>query len=334
MKILVLGGTAWLGSRIAAIAVENGHAVTCLARGSDIPSGARLVNADRDADDALAPVTDEPWDAVIDVARQPGHVRRAVRDLEPVAESYLLISTCSVYADHREIGADEDAELLPPLEADSSEDLADYGSGKVACEQAVLEAFGPDRSLILRAGLIGGPGDPSGRTNYWPWRYARPSVPGQILIPDAPDQLTGMIDVRDLAEWTVRCAENQLDGIFDVLGPAIPFSAHLRVARAVAADFTVTLPDPVLADSAWLTERDVAPWAGPRSLPLWLPDPDYAEMNARSVARARGAGLGCRPLYDTLRDALAYRLATESEGLPIRSGLTDEEERELLVALT
>jgi 2'-hydroxyisoflavone reductase len=189
MQTLVLGGTAWLGGHIASAALERGHQVTCLARGFSgaVPEGVELVRADRSrhaAYDALK----QQWDVVVDVARQPGQVRSAVRALADRAGVYVFVSSGNVYADHRTPGADEDAPLLPPLTVEVMESMDTYGEAKVACEQHVHQAFEPDRALIARAGLIGGPGDIFDRTGYWPLRFARPSTPsGAVLVPDAPE---------------------------------------------------------------------------------------------------------------------------------------------------
>jgi nucleoside-diphosphate-sugar epimerase len=328
MRILVLGGTGWLSHEIAVTAVARQHAVTCVARRADIPDGARSVSADRDRDDALASVATEHWDAVIDVARQPGHVRRAVRDLAPVVDRYLFVSTASVYADHAIPGADESAERLSPLAAEVMNGLEDYGAAKVAGEDAVLAGFGTERTLIVRPGLIGGPGDPTGRTDYWPWRFAHPAVQGAVLVPEAPELPTSVIDVRDLAAWLVSCVERSVMGTFNAQGPAVLFPEHLDVARQAA----VSDARPVSAPGGWLLERGVNEWAGPRSLPLWLADPSWYGMNTRSTDRARAAGLTTRPLIDTLRDALAWR-ELQPDSINRGAGLTDAEERELLAAL-
>jgi 2'-hydroxyisoflavone reductase len=324
MRVLVLGGTAWVGHSIAAVALARGHEVTCLARGSAVPDGARVVNADRDDDDALRLVADERWDAVFDVARQPGHVRRAVRDLESRANRYVFVSTANVYASQGGVGDDEAAELNPPLQADGFDSPDDYGPAKVACENAVLSVFGAERSLIARAGLIGGPGDPTHRTDYWPWRFAHPAVAGQVLVPDAPDLPTGVIDVRDLAEWLVNCVERGVTGIFNAMGTPVPFPAHVAAAKEAAGSDARAVPAP----EAWLQERGVSEWSGERSLPLWLADRSWYGMNARSLARAQAAGLIQRPLVETLRDSLRWResFASEVSG----AGLTDADERELL----
>ncbi len=197
MRLLVLGGTAWLGREVAAAAVSRGHEVTCLARGSsgEVLAEVRFVRADRDRADAYDLVAGERWEAVVDVARQPGHLRRAVAALEPAARRFLFVSSGNVYASQRELDEDEDAPLLPPLQSDVMESMERYGEAKVACEQAVTGAFGAARALIARVGLIGGPGDESGRSGYWPWRFARPSNRQEaVIVPDAPDVPTAVID--------------------------------------------------------------------------------------------------------------------------------------------
>src|SRR5689334_18890536 len=141
MRMLVLGGTAWLGRTVALEALRRGHDVTCLARGSDEPPpGATFVTADRDLDDGLDAVASEPWDAVVDVTRHPGHARRAVRDL--TARHRVLVSTGNVYAQFDAVEQPEDSPLRGPLDADLMTDMEVYGEAKVACENAVREADG------------------------------------------------------------------------------------------------------------------------------------------------------------------------------------------------
>jgi nucleoside-diphosphate-sugar epimerase len=331
MRLVLLGGTAWLGRTIAAVAVGHGHEVTCLARGDSghVPTKARFVRADRDRDDAYDGVAGERWDAVIDVARQPGHVRRAVATLESVVGRYLFVSSVNVYASQRELDQDEDAPLLPPLASDVMASMEQYGEAKVACEQAVTAAFGAARTLIARAGLIGGPGDWSGRSGYWPWRFARSSNSGRaVLVPDAPDLPTAVIDVRDVAAWLVTCAEAGPTGVFNAGGIRMPLAEHLALARAVAGH-TGPL---VSASTEWLVEHGVQNWSGATSLPLWLDDSDWYGASARDTSRARAAGLLTRPLQQTLTDTLIWELSRPQPG-PHGAGLTDEEERNLLDAL-
>lgn len=318
MRILVLGGTAWLGRTVAAHAVALGHHVTCVARGTDVPEGVTLVRADRDGDDALAAVADTRWDGVIDVSRDPAQVRRSARDLVSATDRYVFVSTVSVYASDERVGADEDDVLLEP-----SDDTTAYGAAKVACERAVLDVFGPDRSVIARAGLIGGPGDHTGRSGYWPWRFAHPATEdGSVVVPDAPELPTAIVDVRDLAAWLVATIETEVAGVYNAVGTPVPFSEHLDLARAVAGHEgpLVRVPGERLADAG------VQPWAGPRSMPLWLPDA-FRGMNARSNARAVAAGLQLRSVLETLSDALRWELQQPEH--PHGAGLTDDEVREL-----
>jgi nucleoside-diphosphate-sugar epimerase len=327
MRTLVLGGTAWLGSHVVAAAITAGHDVTALARGEagPPPDGARFVAGDRDHDDAFGEVRGESWDAVIDVSRQPGQVRRAVDALGARTGHWVFVSSASVYADSTTIGDDESAELLPPLDGDVMETMETYGSAKVACERYVLDGVGADRALVARPSLIGGPGDWSGRTGYWPRRFARPSNPeGRVLVPDAPDVPVQVLDVRDLATWLVAAAERGTAGIANAGGPTHTLGEHLEAVRGVTG-FAGAWE---VAGEEWLTEHDVQPWMGPRSLPLWLPA-DSIALNAHDLSRAASLGLRTRPLAETLADTLAWELAEPGER---RAGLTDDDERELLAA--
>lgn len=331
MRLLVLGGTAWLGRTVAAAARDAGHEVTCAARGTSgqVAAGVGFVAVDRDRDGSLDALADGRWDAVVDVARQPGHARRAAQALAGAARHYVLVSSVSVYADHPVVGADESAPVLPALAGDVMESMEQYGPAKVACEQHVLDAFGPDRCALVRAGLIAGPGDVSDRTGYWPLRFARPSDPeGAVLVPDARDDWCQFLDVRDLAAWLVDVAASEIAGPYDAVGPRSTLGAHLDQARAVAGH---SGPE-MAAAGEWLRARGVQPWMGPRSLPLWLGDPYATWFLARDGGRARAAGLVARPLEDTLTDTLAWELAREGP-TERRAGLTDDDERALLADL-
>jgi 2'-hydroxyisoflavone reductase len=330
VRLLVLGGTAFLGTAVALDAVAHGHDVTCLARGQSgaVPEGARWVRSDRDDPTAgLGGAEDRTWDAVVDVARDPGQVRRAAAALAGRTEHAVFVSTGNVYADHSVPGADETTPLLAPRD-EGGEDPDAYGAAKVACEDAYREAFGARRVLVARAGLIGGPGDASGRTGYWPWRFAHPAVPGEVLVPDDLASPAQLVDVRDLAAWIVRCAAQQVPGTVDAVGPPTTFGAVVAAAEGVGGSGA----SPVATDPEWLVGQGVQPWMGPTSLPLWLPVPEYAGFAARTGAAARRLGLTTRPLAETLRDALAWEEHGRPEDRPRRAGLTDAEERGLLRA--
>jgi nucleoside-diphosphate-sugar epimerase len=329
MRFLVLGGTRWLGGCVATTALDLGHDVTCLARGQSgpVPDGAAWVPADRDQNGAYDEVAGRDWDVVVDVSRQPGQVRRAAAALAARAGSFVFVSTGNVYADHHTRGQDETAPLLPPLEADVMESMATYGEAKVACEQHVLATFGTERSLIARVGLIGGPGDISDRSGYWPWRFAR-AGDGRVLIPDAPDLPTQVIDVRDLARWIVEAGGRGTSGIFNATGETVPLSDHLAVARRVAGHSGPV----VAAGSDWLLAQGVESWMGERSLPLWIADAGWAGFAAHDSRRARAAGLVTRPLAETLADTLAWELTRDPARRRL-AGLSDEDERSLLQQL-
>jgi 2'-hydroxyisoflavone reductase len=331
MRILVLGGTAWLGGEIARSALAAGHDVTCLARGESgaVPSGALLVRADREQPGAYDGVAGQEWDLVADVSMQPGQVRSACAALAGRTRTYAFVSSGNVYADHGSPGADESAELLTAFEGDVMDGMETYGNAKVACEQAVLDAFGGDRALIARAGLIGGPGDVSGRTGYWPWRFARPSTDdATALVPDAAARPTQVIDVRDLAAWIVEAAGGATSGVFNATGDVVPLEEHLATARDVAGHTGQV----ALAAEEWLLAHEVSPYMGERSLPLWLPMPEYAGFSARDNSAARAAGLRSRPLKETLADTLAWELE-HGAGRKRRAGLADDDERSLISEL-
>ena len=330
MKLLVLGGTAWLGRELARTAQDRGWTVTCLARGTSGPpvDGVELVSADRTGPGAYAAVRDRDWDAVVDVSRQPGQVRSAVAALRDAAGHYVFVSTGNVYADHRLAGQDESSPLLPPLAGDVMTSMDDYGPAKVACEQAVLAGFGPHRSTIARVGLIGGPGDEFDRSGYWPLRFSRPATADHaVLVPDVPELPTSVIDVRDLAGWLLDVAHDQVAGTFNATGPAAGLAEHLAVARSVAGH-----TGPVVAvPPAGLIEQGVQPWMGERSLPLWLDDPAWSGFNARDSSAAYAAGLALRPLAETLADTLAWERTRDPDRVR-RAGLTDVEQQALLYA--
>lgn len=331
-KILVLGGTSWLGGAVAATAAAQEHDVTCLARGESgpVPPGVRLVRADRDRPDAYAALPRTGgWDLVVDVARQPGHVRRAVAALSDDARHWAFVSSCSVYAAHDEPGADEGAPLLPALATDVATP-EQYGEGKVACEQAVVAARGPD-ALIVRSGLIAGHGDMSDRFGYWPGRFALAVDDGQpVLIPARRDRPVQWIDVEDLARWIVEAGLSGRTGIYNAAGPPVPLGAVLDAAASVAG-----FRGPVLAASdADLLAAGVEEFMGPRSLPLWIADPGWSGFLDRATGRAAAAGLRQRPLAETMSEALRWERLLGTDRPRGGAGLDRADELALIATLS
>ena len=333
MRLLVLGGTQFLSASVAVEAMARGHDVTCAARGESgvVPEGATHVHLDRSAPD-WSGLAASGWDAVVDVARTPSWVRDAVAALADHVAHWTFVSTVSVYADHAILhGTPETLPLLepvhediepprggadaPPREPDTPEA---YGAAKVACERTVLE--GVREALVVRPGLIVGPGDPSGRFAYWPERIAEG---GDVLAPDAPERDTQLIDVRDLAAWLVECAEQRRTGVFDATGRVTTLGEVLdAVATGVGGGARLFWAHP-----AFLTRHHVQPWSGPRSLPLWLPE-EMTGMVSHDVSAAFDAGLRTRPISVTAADTLAWLHTDDGRGRV--TGMTRAEEQELL----
>lgn len=342
MKFLIFGGSVFLSKAVAQEALRRGHEVSCLSRGDSgpAPEGAHHIWADRDEETdpqagTWTGLASHEWDAVIDVARTPSWVQTALSALAGKVRHWTFVSSISVYADvSAPGGTPADTPTLPAAQEDL-DDMADptsYGRNKVACEQAVQQAL-PDSSLIARPGLVIGPGDPSGRYTYWPLRLARG---GRVLAPQPPEAHTQFIDVRDLASWLVAAAERGVTGVYDTVGPSIPMRQMLTqtlegVRRTMKPGTRKPPIRMVWADPDRLQQLDVRPWAGPRSLPLWLPGPEYAGMRDRDVSQTLAAGLTPRPLADTAYDTL--RWATNGTGAR-RSGLTPDEEQDVLASLS
>jgi len=301
VRVLVLGGTGWLGGLVASTALSKGHSVSCLARGITgvVPRGAEHVVADRDGDDAYHSVADRDWDCVVEVSWQPAWVRAAVTAVGRRARHWVYVSSGNVYARHDVVAADETSELVPAAAADRV-GPEQYGPANVACEQICRDALG-DRLLVARAGLIGGPGDTSGRSGYWVARAARDPL-GPMLVPDTPDLPTQVIDVRDLASWLLYTAENTITGTYNTVGPVLAFGEWLELARTAAAH-----TGPVIAAPAqWLLDRGVGQYMGPESLPMWIVDASHAGWSARSGQAAVDAGLAHRPRDQLQFDLLAW----------------------------
>jgi 2'-hydroxyisoflavone reductase len=325
MRILIIGGTRFVGRHLVAAATARGHQVTVLHRGVECSGapGAEHLHADRDAD--LGVLAGRGWDATVDVcAYWPRQVTSLADALGERGGRHVLISTVSVYADAPEPGLDEQAPLVAPLGLDGGAppiDMRTYGGLKVGCEH-VAEQRHAGRLLVIRPTYILGPHDPTARFPYWVDRLARG---GAVLCPGSPDVPFQYIDARDLAAFTVGLLESGDEGTFHTVLPAPPYSfaemlEEVRAALAPAGTRLVWVP------SAWLAERGVTP----QVLPLWTgaDDPEFAL--AMDPARAIAAGLRGRPLGDTATDTLEWS-ADPSSRWSARSELLTEQREQALI---
>ena len=317
MRILVLGGTRFLGRALVEAALDHGHEPTLFNRGQTNPGlfpGVEEIHGDRTVD--LSALAGREWDAVLDVATfLPRAVRRSVEALDGQVGRYVYVSSISAYAD-LSTPAVEGAPLAE-LDDRDAEDVEHYGALKAACEGIVAEALG-DRSLLVRPGLIVGPHDPTDRFTYWPRRVAEG---GSVLAPAPPDQPVQFIDVRDLADWIVAATEDDLDGVYNATGDAVTFEQLLEECRRVSGDAEIVWVPPER-----LVDAGVGEWM---ELPLWIVAPEYAAMHRTDVTKAKRTGLRFRPLAETIADTLAWDAVRETpraEGV----GLAPERERELL----
>lgn len=325
MKLLILGGTSFLGRHLVEIAQTHNHTLTLFNRGQRNPSlfpDIEQLRGDRDGD--LTALHGRTWDAAIDTSGYyPRIVRASAELLADAVSHYTFVSSISVYSDVSVVGIDESAPVGaladPTVEEITGET---YGPLKALCEQAVEQTL-PGRALIVRPGLIVGPYDPTDRFTYWPHRVAQG---GEVLAPARSDYLVQIIDARDLAGWILTMVEAHQTGVYNATGPAHP----LTLGNVLDTCRTVSGSD---AHTTWVTEQflldqHVEPWM---QLPLWVPesDPANAGFSAVNCHKAIAAGLTFRPLAATVRDTLAWD-ATRPPDHEWRAGITRKRETELL----
>lgn len=294
MRLLLLGGTGFVGRAIAEAAVERGIEVTAFNRGqAATPAGVTGVRGDRDRPDGLDALASGDWDAVIDTwTGAPAAVLAAARRLRDRVPHYTYISSRSVYTWPAPAGSTEDAEVVEAQPDDGSD--VDYARAKRGGELAALEVYGP-AALLPRPGLILGPYENIGRLPFWLRRIARG---GTVPAPGPADLPLQYIDARDLAQWTLDAVERRLAGPYNVVSPA----GHATMGEVLSACVEVTGSDATLH---WLTPAAVAAsgvqaWT---ELPLWLaPGPDHDALHRGDVSKVVAAGLRCRPVRETVAD--------------------------------
>lgn len=328
LRMLVLGGTNFIGPHQVEYALARGHEVTLFNRGRTNPHlfpGVEKLVGDRTGD--LRALEGRSWDVVVDnSAINPEWVERSAGLLKDACERYVFVSTRSVYADpsrvpmsvaepvwtYESAGVEPGAERLP------------YGLSKALAEQRARDAFGPDRTLVFRPGLIIGPGDTTDRFTYWPVRIHRG---GEVLAPGDGSDPVQIIDARDFGEWLVRMAEEGESGTYNVVGPRTPrpMAELLYGIRAVTtAETTFTW-----VDTDFLIDAGLRPY---RELPVWRPARDGWEGFARfDLTPEVEKGLTFRSLADTTSATLEYHFSRPAERQEaLRAGIDAAREEEAL----
>lgn len=318
MKLLVLGGTKFLGRAVVDAALAAGHDVTLANRGTTNPElypEAERITVDLHGD--LSPLAGRTWDAAIDMdpTQLPRRTRARAEALLDAVGHYVFVSTISVYASFAEPIDESSPTQDPPDPEPEAFEMALYGALKTGSELAILDVFG-DRATVARPGLIVGPHDPTERFTYWPRRL---NEGGDVLAPGDPAAPIQVIDVRDFGAWLVRAAEDRPSGVFNATGPTWTLGETLEGIRAaLGADANL-----VWIDDQVLVDAEVGAWM---ELPLWIPGSDYHGMMQVDSSRAVSAGLAFRSLDETSRDTLAWSLEAGEQS----PTLTREKERELL----
>lgn len=326
MKLLMLGGTEFVGRAVTEDALARGWNVTVFHRGRhDAPRGAASLHGDRTAGDGLKALADGEWDVVVDTwSGAPSAVRDAARLLDGRAGRYAYISSRSVYRFPTPKGLGEDAAVVDGSPDDGGE--VDYATAKRGGELAASEVFG-DRALQVRAGLIIGPYENIGRLPWWLTRIARG---GEVLAPGPRDAGLQYIDARDLAGWTLDAAEKGHGGPFNLVSAP----GHTTMGELLEACIRVTGSDAELVwkDPGTILEAGIQPWT---DLPVWLPPGDaYDTMHCANVDRALATGLHCRPVEETVADTWAWlqSIGGQAPQRPDRPvvGLAPDKEAEVL----
>ncbi len=323
MKLLILGGTVFLGRHTVAAALAAGHEVTTFNRGThslDEQAGVEKLVGDRS--EVLEILKNRRWDAVIDTCGyDPAVVSKSVETLKDAVDNYVFISSVSAYKGFPTLGMDETAKV----KSIDAGDEAEYGSLKVACELAVEKVFGK-RTTIIRPGLIVGPYDPTDRFTYWPTRV---SQGGRVIAPGDPERNIQFIDVRDLADWTIHLIENKITGLFNATGPEKPLTMRqfLNECNAVGGNFAQF----IWMDDAALAKAEVSPWM---EMPLWIPasDEEHRGFLHLNCSRAQQAGLHYSKLSKTIQDTLSWDASMDSKR-ERKAGLPAEKEQQILAAV-
>lgn len=310
LKLLVLGGTAFLGPHAVEYALARGHEVTLFNRGKTNPHlFPKLEKLRGDRNDNVKAIEDavsagRRWDGVIDTSGYfPRHMDLSCGALKGAADQYLFVASINVYKSDVVAGEDESGELnLELVNGGEEKDLRNYGAYKALCERRAEEIM-PGRVTCVRPALISGPRDPSDRFSYWPVRFMNAKGDRtRVVAPSPADQPVQFIDVRDLARFVVTLIENKSTGAFNGIGPVSPITMGELLAACQAA--AGTTPEVVWMEPEFLAQQGVTPWS---DLPVWVPaEGPYKGIHRRSTAKSAAAGLVTRPAIDTARDTMRW----------------------------
>lgn len=336
MKLLVLGGTRFLGRHVVDAALARGFGVTIFTRGRQPVPWPNVNALTGDRDPRIAPGLDAlghgTWDAVIDCSGYVPRIAEAsARLLASRVHRYVFVSSMSVYAKTDRPGMDESTPTIVLDDPQTEQVMEHYGGLKAACEASVARIFG-ERATQVRPGLIVGPHDGSDRFAYWVARFVAPALlgdrPDRAVVPAPPDAPLQFIDARDLAAWMLDLAAHDVGGTFNACSPAWYFRTRDLVAALAAA--APSPPQPAWIDEKTLLSHGVVPWIG---LPLWLPstEADSAGFMAMDCSRAARAGLSIRPLADTVRDTAQWLSTRNGEGA-WKNVLSADAERRILAS--
>jgi 2'-hydroxyisoflavone reductase len=334
LRILILGGTRFLGLHMTQYALDRGHRLTFFNRGrtnTDRFPQIERIKGDRNGE--LGGLAGREWDAVIDNSGYvPRHVRLAAQMLRASVPHYLFVSTLSVYVGFASANAEDSP--LGTLAAPATEtvDGATYGPLKALCETAARDAYGAGNTTILRPGLIVGPDDNTDRFTYWPARATRG---GRFIAPGKPADPIQLIDARDLAAFAIETLERRVTGTFNAVSAPSRFTMGELIDESVAAARSTVViadaPQPVWVPADFLAAQKILPWS---DMPVWVPsEGETAGFAATTMQRAAVAGLRIRPLADTVRDTLRWhRQRPTAEQTTLKAGLAAEREAAVLAA--
>lgn len=331
MKLLIIGGTIFLGRAIAESALQAGHLVTLFHRGKSCPDfvleGAEILHGDRT--ESFEVLADREFDAVIDTCGYvPRHVRFSAESVRSRTDKYVFISTISVYASNATVNDESSMCAVLPDPTTESVTGETYGGLKALCEEEVRSVYG-ERALIIRPGLIVGANDPTDRFTYWLLRSGQAQRnSGIMLVPGNEKSSWQWIDARDLADWILHCLAHSFTGTYNATGTPILVAEMVRAAKLIHGYSEHDAPVPRFISDEELLLKNAQPWS---EIPMWVPDslPEFAAFHKTSIQKALDHGLRFRSMQETFSEIISWAQRRGS-AYQLRAGFSEEREAELL----